>query len=155
MALVDGIKYQRLGDEHYYAQERFATEELTGYLRNMIDAKKSVHEHVVYDLGGERAFAEGLEKNTAIKVYAKLPGWFVVLTPLGNYNPDWAIAFQEGKVKHVYFVAETKGSMSSMDLRKIEENKIECARKFFAKITSDQVKYDVVDGYGKLMELVK
>lgn len=60
----------------------------------------------------------------------------------------------KGKVKHVYFVAETKGSMSSMDLRKIEESKIECARKFFAKITSDQVKYEVVDGYGKLMELV-
>ena len=78
-------------------------------------------------------------------------------TPVGNYNPDWAIAFQEGKVKHVYFVAKTKGSMSSMDLRKcrkIEESKIECARKFFAKITSDQVRYDVVDGNSTLMESV-
>ena len=70
-------------------------------------------------------------------------------------NLDWAIAFLEGTVKHVYFIAETKGSMSSMELRKIEECKIDCARKFFSKITSDQVKYDVVDSYGKLMELVK
>ena len=74
---------------------------------------------------------------------------------MGNYNPDWAIAFRDGYVKHIYFVAETKGSLTSMDLRKIEECKIECARKFFTKIASDQVKYDVVDSYGKLMELVK
>jgi type III restriction enzyme len=87
-------------------------------------------------------------------VYAKLPKSFHIPTPVGNYNPDWAIAFQSGKVKHVYFVAETKGSMSSMELRKIEESKIECARKFFAKIASDQVKYDMVNSYGKLMELV-
>jgi restriction endonuclease len=72
-----------------------------------------------------------------------------------SYNPDWAIAFKQDKVKHVFFIAETKGSLSSMDLRKIEESKIECARKFFAKITTDQVKYDVADSYGKLMELVK
>ena len=88
-------------------------------------------------------------------MYAKLPRSFSIPTPVGSYNPDWAIAFQEGKVKHVYFIAETKGSMSSMELRKIEECKIDCARKFFAKITSEQVKYDVVDNYGKLMELVK
>lgn len=74
---------------------------------------------------------------------------------MGNYNPDWAIAFEAGQVKHVYFIAETKGSISSMDLRLIEDTKIECARKFFTKITSDQVKYDVVNSYGKLMELVK
>lgn len=88
-------------------------------------------------------------------VYAKLPRGFFIPTPVGNYNPDWAIAFREGKVKHVYFVAETKGSMSTMDLRAIEESKIKCARKFFEKITSSAVKYDVVDSYGKLMELVK
>jgi type III restriction enzyme len=77
------------------------------------------------------------------------------LRRIGNYNPDWAIAFMQGSVKHIYFIAETKGSLSSMDLRKIEESKIECARRFFAKITSDQVKYEVVDSYAKLMELVK
>jgi type III restriction enzyme len=80
---------------------------------------------------------------------------FFIPTPVGNYNPDWAIAFQDGKVKHIYFIAETKGSMSTLDLRAIENSKIACARKFFARITSDQVKYDVVDSYGKLMGLVK
>jgi hypothetical protein len=90
-----------------------------------------------------------------VVVYAKLPKAFAIPTPVGDYNPDWAIAFQQGTVKHVYFIAETKGSMSTMDLRKMEESKIECARKFFTKITSDQVKYDVVNSYAKLMELVK
>ena len=84
-----------------------------------------------------------------------MPRSFFIPTPVGSYNPDWAIAFKQGDVKHVYFIAETKGSMSSMELRKIEECKMDCARKFFTKITSDQVKYGVVDSYSKLMELVK
>ncbi|MBP7492326.1 MAG: restriction endonuclease subunit R, partial [Rhodoferax sp.] len=113
-----------------------------------------IYDYVFTDSKNERDFVRELDASTEVVVYAKLPRGFFIPTPVGNYNPDWAIAFQEGKVKHVYFVAETKGSMSSMDLRKIEESKIECARKFFAKITSEQVKYDVVDGYGKLMELV-
>ena len=86
-ALVDGIKYQRLGDEHYYAQELFETKELTGYLKNMLAARKSVHESVVYELDVEARFADQLEKNDAVRVYAKLPGWFQVKTPLGSYNP--------------------------------------------------------------------
>ena len=90
-----------------------------------------------------------------MEVYAKLPRSFFIPTPVGNYSPDWAIAFKQGSVKHIYFVAETKGSLSSMDLREIEKSKIACARKFFAKITSDQVKYDVIDSYAKLMELIK
>lgn len=139
MALVDGIKYQRLGDEHYYAQELFETEELTGYLRNMIDAKKSVHEHVVYDLGGERAFAEGLENNTAIKVYAKLPGWFVVPTPLGNYNPDWAVLVQHDGTERLYFVVETKSSALLFDpsRRGTENAKIRCGEEHFLAIGVD------------------
>jgi type III restriction enzyme len=91
----------------------------------------------------------------SISPAAKLPKTFFISTPVGNYNPDWAIAFKQDKVKHIYFIAETKGSLSSMDLRKIETSKIECARKFFAKITNEHVRYEVVDGYGKLMELVK
>jgi type III restriction enzyme len=92
LALVDGIKYQRLGDEHYYAQEMFESEELSGYLQNLVlNTEKSVYEHVVYDSAVERDFAESLEKNEAVKVYAKLPGWFKVPTPLGTYNPDWAV----------------------------------------------------------------
>jgi type III restriction enzyme len=139
MALVDGIKYQRLGDEHYYAQELFGKEELTGYLRNMIEAKKSVHEHVVYDLGGERAFAEGLEKNTAIKVYAKLPGWFVVPTPLGSYNPDWAVLVHHDEVDRLYFVVETKSSALLFDdaRRGSEDAKIHCGKRHFAAIGLD------------------
>jgi type III restriction enzyme len=99
-----------------------------------------------------------LDTSNQVVVYAKLPKGFLIPTPVGDYNPDWAISFKEGSVKHVYFVAETKGSMSTMELRKIEETKIECARKFFLKINQklnpEQVKYDVVDSYGKLMELV-
>lgn len=88
-------------------------------------------------------------------MYAKLPKGFSIPTPVGGYTPDWAIAFKQGAVKHVYFVAETKESMSSMDCRKIEETKMECAREFFTRITSDQVKYGVVNSYAKLMELVQ
>jgi len=90
-----------------------------------------------------------------VVVYAKLPRTFFIQTPVGTYNPDWAIAFKQGELKHVYFIAETEGDLSTMTLRKIGECKIECARKFFTKITSDQVKYDVVNSYSKLMELVK
>ena len=96
LALVDGIRYQRIGDEVHYAQELFEQEELTGYLKNMLAAKKSVYEQVVYDSSGvERTFAEELEKNEAVKVYAKLPGWFKVPTPLGTYNPDWAVLVEK------------------------------------------------------------
>jgi type III restriction enzyme len=80
---------------------------------------------------------------------------FTIPTPVGDYNPDWAIAFKEGTVKHVYFIAETKGTMSSMELREIEKSKIACAKKFFDKITSDQVKYDAVRNYNDLLNLVQ
>jgi type III restriction enzyme len=131
LALVDGIKYQRLGDEYYYAQELFEQEELTGYLKNMLASGKSVYEHVVYDLGGERTFAEQLEKNEAVKVYAKLPGWFKVPTPLGTYNPDWAVLVEKDGAERLYFVVETKSSLFSDDLRDKESAKIECGRAHF------------------------
>lgn len=118
-------------------------------------ADKHIYDYVFTDSGGERTFVGELDASSEVVVYAKLPRTFSIPTPVGNYNPDWAIAFQAGKVKHIYFIAETKGSMSSMELRKIEESKIECARKFFAKITNEQVRYEVVNSYGKLMELVK
>jgi type III restriction enzyme len=99
-----------------------------------------------------------LDTSAEVVVYAKLPRGFLIPTPVGDYNPDWAISFKEGSVKHIYFVAETKGSMSSMELRAIEQTKIECARKFFAeinrKIDHEHVKYDVVSSFGKLMEIV-
>lgn len=132
MALVDGIKYQRLGDAHYYAQELFQEGELTGYLRNMrLDAVKSVYQHVVYDSDVERDFANDLEHNTAIKVYAKLPGWFKVPTPLGTYNPDWAVIVDRDGEERLYFVVETKSSLFTEDLRDREGAKIVCGREHF------------------------
>lgn len=132
MALVDGIRYQRIGDEHYYAQELFEQEELTGYLKNMLTAKKSVYEHVVYDSPSvERPFAEQLEQNDAVKVYAKLPGWFKVPTPLGTYNPDWAVLIEKDGRERLYFVVETKGSLFKDDLRDKENAKMQCGEAHF------------------------
>ncbi len=114
-----------------------------------------IYDYVFTDSNIERTFVKELDTSKEVVVYAKLPRGFFIPTPVGDYNPDWAISFKEGTVKHIYFIAETKGSMSSMELREIEQCKIKCAKKFFSKITSEQVKYDVVDNYGKLMELVK
>ncbi len=135
LALVDGIKYQRLGDEYYYAQELFEQEELTGYLKNMLmDVTKSVYEHIVYDSDPEATFADQLEKNSAVKVYAKLPGWFKVPTPLGTYNPDWAVLVEDEAGERLYFVVETKGSQFIDDLRDRERAKIECGKAHFKSL---------------------
>lgn len=119
--------------------------------------KKHVYDYVVTDSRVERDFVTELDTSTEVAVYAKLPRGFFIPTPVGNYNPDWAIAFTEGSVKHVYFVAETKGSLSTLQLKGVEDAKIECARKFFANVNKKfegQVKYDVADSYSKLMQLV-
>lgn len=120
--------------------------------------KRHIYDYVITDSKTERTFVQELDTSSEVVVYAKLPKGFSIPTPVGNYNPDWAISFKEGSVKHVYFVAETKGSMSTMELRQIEITKIECARKFFdeinRKINPENVKYDVVNSYGKLMEIV-
>ncbi len=138
LALVDGIRYQRVGDDHYYAQELFEKEELTGYLKNTLKTKKSVYEHVVYDSAGvERKFAEELETNEAVKVYAKLPGWFKVPTPLGTYNPDWTVLVGIDGQEKLYFVVETKSSNWWDDLRHKEGAKIKCGEKHFAEIAVD------------------
>ena len=127
---MDGIRYQRLGDEHYYAQELFEKEELTGYIKNMVaETKKSVYENVIYDSGTEAAFADGLEKNDAVKVYAKLTGWFTVPTPLGTYNPDWAVLVDKEGTERLYLVVETKSSTD--DLRVKESARIECGKAHF------------------------
>ena len=118
-----------------------------------------IYDYVLTDSDIERQFVKELDTSTDVVVYAKLPKGFFIPTPVGNYNPDWAISFKEGQVKHIYFVAETKGSMSSMDLREIEKTKIKCARTFFAnmneRLAPSNVQYDVVDSFGKLMEVVK
>ena len=121
--------------------------------------QRHIYDYVLTDSNIERQFVKELDTSGDVVVYAKLPRGFLIPTPVGDYNPDWAISFKEGTVKHVYFVAETKGTMSSMELREIEKTKIKCARKFFddinEKFAPEQVKYDVVDSFGKLMELVK
>lgn len=133
LALVDGIRYQRIGDDHYYAQELFKQEELTGYLKNTLETQKSVYQHVVYDSAGvEKRFAEDLEANEAVKVYAKLPPWFKVPTPLGTYNPDWAVLVEDDGQEKLYFVVETKGSGWWDDLRHKEGAKIKCGERHFA-----------------------
>jgi type III restriction enzyme len=120
--------------------------------------KRHIYDYVITDSKTERRFVQELDTSSEVVVYAKLPRGFSIPTPVGDYNPDWAISFKEGSVKHVYFVAETKGSMSSMELRAIEHTKIECARKFFDeinhKIDPENVTYDVVDSFSKLMDIV-
>lgn len=120
--------------------------------------KNHIYDYAITDSKVEREFVKELDTSAEVVVYAKLPRGFLIPTPVGDYNPDWAISFKEGSVKHIYFVAETKGSMSSMELRAIEKTKIECAQKFFAevnrKINPEHVQYSVVDSYGKLMEVV-
>ena len=136
-ALVDGIKYRRLGDGEYYAQELFEQKELTGYLTNMLDTEKSLHEKVVYDSATEKQFAEDLEKNSAVKLYAKLPGWFTIGTPLGSYNPDWAVVvLAEDGTEKLFFVVETKGSLFDDALRDAEVGKIMCGGEHFAAIAA-------------------
>jgi type III restriction enzyme len=134
MALVDGIKYQRIGDDAYYAQQLFESQELSGYLKSMIDAKRSVHEQVIYQSDTERTFAEDLEKNEAIRVYAKLPSWFKISTPLGPYNPDWAVLVDSSDGERLYLVVETKnpsGLLLTQGLRDIESKKIDCGKAHF------------------------
>ena len=120
--------------------------------------KRHIYDYVITDFKTERSFVEELDTSAEVVVYAKLPKGFFIPTPVGNYNPDWAITFKEDTVKHIYFVAETKGSMSSMEFREIEKTKIECARKFFEeinrRINTENIKYDVVSSYGTLMNIV-
>ena len=155
-ALVDGIKYQRLGDEFYYAQTLFQEKELTGYLKNMIRSHKSVYEQVVYESQTESKFASELEANSAVKVYAKLPGWFKVPTPLGSYNPDWAVLVDSDEGERLYLVVETKGSVYLSDLRQTEESKIACGRAHFSalKAAESSARYQVATSVDELLAAV-
>jgi len=150
--IVEHLAYSPL--EESFSVDIF-TQEKKEDLSKGIKTKRHIYDYVFTESTNEKNFVSDLDASAEVVVYAKLPKSFYIPTPVGNYNPDWAIAFQAGKVKHVYFIAETKGSMSSMELRKVEESKINCARKFFSKITSDQVRYEMIDSYRKLMELVK
>lgn len=144
MVLTDGICYQRLGDDVYYAQELFEQEELTGYLKNTLAVQKSAHEYVVYDSAVEQGFAQELELNEVVKIYAKLPGWFTVPTPLGSYNPDWAVLVEEDGQERLYFVVETKSPQAALlqedALRGTEYAKILCGKAHFAALAEGREK---------------
>lgn len=152
-AIIQHITYN-MTDEHY-GTDVFTYPPIKGKLGfNAMKAKKHLYDHIVYDSTNERDFAEKLDTDQDVAVYVKLPDGFYISTPVGHYNPDWAIAFHEGQIKHIYFVAETKGSMSSLQLREIEKSKIHCAREHFKAISGNNVVYDVVDSYEELLNKV-
>lgn len=153
--IVDHISYNQIDGEYdssIFTQEKHTT------MDKAYEGKKSIVDYVFTDGNAdesvERKFVQRLDTAKEVVVYAKLPKGFHIPTPVGNYSPDWAIAFQEGSVKHVYFVAETKGSMSSLDLREIEKGKIACAEKLFNQLSTSQVKYGKVDSFDELMNVV-
>ena len=151
LAIIEHITYEAL-DEHY-GTEVFTDPTIKGKLGvNAMKAERHLYDHIVYDSTNEHDFAADLDTNTDVAVYVKLPKGFYIPTPVGHYNPDWAIAFYEGSVKHISFVAETKGSMNSMQMRLIEKSKIHCAREHFKAISGGDVVYDVVDSYGALLD---
>lgn len=152
--IVDGIKYRKIGDEHFYAQELFDSEELTGYLNsNMLAARKSIYNHVVYDSDIEAEFAKSFEASDDVKVYTKLPAWFKIDTPLGSYNPDWAVLVENDGTEQLYFVVESKGSNMFDMLRPAEQAKIECGRKHCKALDSD-VEFTVADTFERFMDRV-
>lgn len=153
-AVIEHIAYHKM-DQQYDA-DIFSAQELRGRIDiDAIRSDKSLYDLVVVDSQGvEKRFAEELEQQEMVEVYTKLPRGFYISTPMGKYNPDWAIAFREGSVKHIYFVAETKGSEDVTQLREVEQNKIECARRHFASISDSTVKFDVVSSYSSLYNKV-
>ena len=154
MAVIKQIVYRKT--DQCYEENVFAEQELRGRIGiDAIKSEKSLYDFVVVDSQGvEKNFAEELERQDAVEVYTKLPRGFYINTPVGKYNPDWAIVFREGDVKHIYFVAETKGSESITQLRGVELAKIECASRHFASISDKKVKFDVVTDYDKLYNKV-
>ncbi|ATY14920.1 restriction endonuclease subunit R [Amycolatopsis sp. AA4] len=152
--IVEHLAYDTVDDR--FDTSIFTENQTKQDLTNADKLNKHIYDYVVTDSKVERSFVAELDTSKEVAVYAKLPRGFFIPTPVGNYNPDWAIAFTEGSVKHVYFVAETKGSMSTLQLRGVEEAKIECARKFFERLnrTDDNVEYHTVKDYAELMQLV-
>lgn len=150
--IINNIVYHKI-EEEYDAKTVFTND--YSVLRSSISLKKHIYDHLTSDSGIETEFAKALEKAVEVVVYAKLPKNFYITTPVGRYSPDWAIVFDKEKVRYIYFVAETKGADSSMELRGTEHLKIHCAKVHFEEIAGTEVKYDVVSSYDKLMELVQ
>jgi type III restriction enzyme len=152
--IIEHITYDKL-DETWNAEEIFVDATIGGeYGKNVSDAKKHLYDKLRYDSSTEKTLGEELDVADTVELYVKLPSGFYINTPMGKYNPDWAIAFREGSVKHIYFVAETKGDTSELQLREVEKAKIECARRHFSVISSDKVKYSAVGSFAELMKVV-
>ena len=152
--IVEHISYNRT--ENQYDSDIFTKEKSRQTVDKAYEAKKHILDYVFPDSQGERTFAEDLDKADEVCVYAKLPRSFQIPTPVGNYAPDWAIAFNDNMgIKHVFFIAETKGSMDSMQLKGVEKAKIDCAKKLFNNVSTSQVRYGCVDSYGSLLEVMK
>ena len=153
--IVQHISYTKIDGDDVYDTSIFTEPTLKGKFGiNAIATTKNIYDHLLYDSTIEKDFAEKLEQAQDVVVYVKLPKGFYISTPVGKYNPDWAIAFNQEHIKHIYFVAETKGNMSSLELRDIEKAKIECAKKHFKSISNSEVKYDVISNYNELMTKV-
>lgn len=155
--LIEQLVYDTI-DDRYEADIFTAAEIGQDFSRATAQLKHHVFDYCMMDSNVERDFVGELDTSAEVEVYAKLPRGFLIPTPVGDYNPDWAIVFREGTVKHIYFVAETKGSMSSLALRDIERAKIACAKKFFERLANENpqphVRYDVADSYSRLMQIV-
>lgn len=153
-AIIQHITYNIIEEE--YSTDIFTDPTIKGRLGiNAMKVNRHLYDHIVFDSTNEKKFVTEMDISKDVKVYVKLPDGFYISTPVGRYNPDWAIAFCEGSIKHIYFVAETKGTMSSMQLRLIEESKIHCAREHFKAISNGEVVYDVIDSYDSLLNLVR
>lgn len=154
--IVQHIAYTKIdGKDGVYSTDIFTEPTLKGKLGvNAITTTKNIYDHLLYDSTGEKDFAQHLEESQDVVVYVKLPKGFYISTPVGKYNPDWAIAFNKEHVRHIYFIAETKGSMQTLELREIEQAKINCARKHFTAISDNDVQYDVVSNYSELITKV-
>ncbi len=156
-AVIEKLQYDEVEDR-YDANIFTAAQSGQDFSRATEKLKRHIYDYCVVDSKQERRFVDELDTSDSIVIYAKLPRGFLIPTPVGDYNPDWAISFKRGAVKHIYFMAETKGSMSSMALRELERTKIKCARKFFdeinERIDQDKVKYDVVTDFATLMDVV-
>ncbi len=154
--IVDHISYDQIEGE--YDSSIFTAEKHSQTLDKAFKAQRHIQDYVFTDgtaeKSVERVFAQDLDTAEEVCVYAKLPKGFAIPTPVGNYSPDWAIAFNEGAVKHIYFVAETKGTMESLQLRPIEQAKISCAKKLFNKLSTSNVKYHDVDSYQSLLQIM-
>ena len=151
--IVEHIEYNQI--DQTYDSEIFTQEKHSQNIAKAYSSKKSIMDYVFADSDGEREFAKDLDAATEVCVYAKLPRSFQIPTPVGNYAPDWAIAFNKGTVKHIFFIAETKGSMDSMQLKEIEKAKIGCAEKLFNNLSTSNVRYHKVDSYQTLLDIMK